>query len=221
MDSAHQNATSSIEETSVRSDTDSIKILYEIIDPEKKINYTAFKMAYSGYTELKSKLNPENSHILTIIDYSKPSVEKRLFVLDLKNKRILHNSLVAHGMNSGANIATKFSNKSGSLQSSLGFYVTGNTYHGKHGYSLKLNGLELGINDNALDRAIVIHGANYATEQFIKKNGRLGRSWGCPALPPNLSKSVINAIKEGSCLFIYHNNIEYINQSQIVGNLDL
>jgi hypothetical protein len=219
--SARQNVTSFSEVTNVRSDTDSIKILHQIIDPDEEINYTAFKMAYSGYTELKSKLKLENSHILTIIDYSRPSVEKRLYVIDLKNKRILHNSLVAHGMNSGANLATKFSNKSGSLQSSLGFYTTGNTYHGKHGYSLKLTGVESGINDNAYKRAIVIHGANYATERFIKKNGRLGRSWGCPALPPHLSKSVIDTIKDGSFLFIYHDNPDYINKSKIVGRSDL
>jgi hypothetical protein len=221
MVSAPGNVTSLSKDTTVQLETDSIKILHKIIDPEEKINYTAFRMAYSGYTELKSKLKPEKSHILTLIDYTRPSIEKRLYVLDLKSKRILHNSLVAHGMNSGANIATKFSNKSGSLQSSLGFYTTGNTYHGKHGYSLKLTGVESGINDNAFKRAIVIHGANYATEQFIKKNGRLGRSWGCPALPPHLSKSVIDTIKDGSFLFIYHDNPDYINKSKIVGRSDL
>jgi hypothetical protein len=215
------NASDSALTVKAHSDTDSIRILHDTIDPDKMINHQAFKLAYFGYQNLKHQLQSDKSHILTIIDYSKPSVEKRLYVVDLDKQRIIHNSLVAHGMNSGANMASKFSNKPGSLQSSLGFYTTGKTYYGKHGYSLKLTGIETGINDNAYDRAIVIHGANYATEKFIKKNGRLGRSWGCPALPPNISRSIIDTIKEGSFLFIYHPDPEYTKKSQLLKNKNL
>ncbi len=195
---------------------DSLTLLYQIIDPEHLIGYRVFKLAYLGFQQVKDTHDIDKKHILTIIDYTHPSVDERLFVVNLEKKIIVHTSLVAHGMNSGANYAVKFSNKSGSLQSSLGFYITGSTYNGKHGYSLKLYGIEHGINDNAYDRAIVIHGANYATEKFIKKNGRLGRSWGCPALPPHISKIVIDTIKDGSCIFIYHDDQSYLSLSQIL-----
>ena len=205
----------------IYSETDSVRNVYHSLNIENQINYDAFKLAYSGYLRLKKTYLLGKPNILTIIDYTRPSVEKRLFVINLNSKKILHTSLVAHGMNSGENYAVKFSNKSGSLQSSLGFYMTGKTYNGKHGYSLKLDGIESDINDRAHDRTIVIHGANYATENFIKKNGRLGRSWGCPALPPQISKKIIDTIKDGSCLFIYHSDQNYLKLSQIVNSSDL
>lgn len=159
------------------------------------------------------KIHPKNEKLITIIDYNKPSTEKRLYVIDVQNHKLLFNSLVAHGRNTGDNHATKFSNADNSKASSLGFFLTAETYSGKHGYSLKLDGLEKGINDNARMRSIVIHGADYVSESFISQQGRLGRSWGCPALPTGLSQSIINTIKEGSILFIYGNDENYVTNS--------
>lgn len=163
----------------------------------------SFKIAFEGYQSLKTQNKLENN-ILTIIDFSLSSNQKRLWVIDMESNTVLYHSLVAHGMNSGQEFATDFSNKSESYKSSLGFYLTGEIYSGKHGSSLKLDGLERGVNDNARSRAIVIHGADYVSESFIKNNGRLGRSQGCPALPNNIANDVIYKIKDKSVLFIYH-----------------
>ena len=149
-----------------------------------------------------------NNNIITIIDFTLPSTEKRLWTFDLSTRQLLINSLVAHGKNSGDNIANKFSNKFGTNQSSLGLYVTGKPYFGKNGYSLRIIGLEKGINDNAFDRAVVIHPADYVSEDFIKKYGRLGRSFGCPAIPVEISNDFIDLVKEGSLLFIYHDSYQ-------------
>ena len=173
--------------------------LYEDLGLDGKLDLDIFRQAINGMKEYEF----EKSSLLTIIDYTKPSHEKRLFVLDLDNTRILYHTLVAHGKRSGEHYAEDFSNTSRSLMSSPGFYRTAETYRGQHGYSLKLDGLEEGINDHARERLIVIHGADYVSESFIRKHGRIGRSWGCPALPLHLSKKVINLIKEGSCLYIY------------------
>ncbi|MCX6293990.1 MAG: murein L,D-transpeptidase catalytic domain family protein, partial [Sphingobacteriales bacterium] len=129
---------------------------------------------------------------------------------------LLFNTYVAHGQNSGYAMAEKFSNKASSLQSSLGFYETSSTYLGKHGYSLKLEGLEKGINDNAMERSIVMHGASYVSEGIIKIKGYLGRSWGCPAVPEKYSKPIIDKIKNGTCIFIYANNSMYFHQSKLL-----
>ena len=174
------------------------------------VPFKIFKMAMKGY----HKINPTKKNIIVIIDYTKASTKKRFYVIDLKNNKVLFNCLVAHGRNTGFNYATKFSNKKNSKASSLGFYLTSSTYKGKHGYSLKLKGLEKNINHNAKDRAIVIHGADYVSHSFIKKYGRLGRSWGCPALPVELSKKIINKIKKGACLFIYGNDKKYFKKSK-------
>jgi hypothetical protein len=141
---------------------------------------------------------------LVIIDFSLPSTQKRLWVIDFATNSILYHTLVSHGKGTGNINAYSFSNEMHSNKSSLGFYVTGETYSGKHGLSLKLDGLQKHINDKARNRGIVIHGADYATESFIKKHGFLGRSLGCPAVPAHLHKEIINTIKEGNCLFIYH-----------------
>ena len=154
-----------------------------------------------------------NEDIVTIIDFSKPSTEKRLFILDLEKQKILYHTYVAHGKNTGQNVATKFSNNKGSNQSSLGLFRTAESYQGKHGYSLRLDGLEKGFNDNARSRAVVMHSASYVSEGFIQKHGRLGRSWGCPALPVELSKEIIDLIKEGSCLYIYADDSNYLENS--------
>lgn len=155
--------------------------------------------------------------ILTIIDYSRPSTAKRLWVLDLEANKLLFHELVAHGKGSGDNRARTFSNQPGSLASSLGLYQTGGTYQGKHGYTLKLRGLEPGFNDKAEDRSIVIHGAWYVSAAFAKQHGRLGRSWGCPALRKAISKRLIDTIKDGSLIFAYYPDRAWLGGSSYLG----
>jgi hypothetical protein len=184
---------------------------------EKGLPKTAFDYALKGMKKLDLDKKLKNADILTIADYSQPSSQKRLYVIDLKEKKLLFNTYVAHGRNSGDVYATKFSNKEGSLQSSLGFYVTGSTLNTVHtGFSLYLHGVEKGINDLAEKRAIIVHGAPYVSEGFIKKFGRLGRSFGCPALPTDLYKPVIEKIKEGTCLFIYNPDYSYLSKSGMI-----
>jgi hypothetical protein len=169
----------------------------------------AMDLALEGYEKLEKELkNP----VLTVIDFSLPSTKKRLWVIDLKKKEVLMNTVVSHGRNSGLLMAKKFSNNPQSYQSSLGFYKTGETYLGKHGYSLRLDGLENGFNDQARNRAIVVHGADYAREEVAKMSGRLGRSLGCPAVPSELSKEVIDLIKNGSLLFIFGQDENYLRE---------
>jgi hypothetical protein len=175
------------------------------------VQFEVFNTAILGYRQIN---NIKKANIITIIDFSKPSAANRFFVIDIVNKQILFMCLVAHGKNTGENLATSFSNQSGSLKSCLGFFLTGETYSGIHGYSLRLDGLEKNINDNARSREIVIHGADYVSQQFIEKYGRLGRSWGCPALPLETSKEVIDKISNGSCLFIYGNDNYYKENSK-------
>lgn len=186
--------------------------LYCEMNISRFVNYSAFEQAVNGYQKIEGR----RKDILTLIDFTKPSTEERMYVLDMKNRKILYVSHVSHGRNSGGNYATSFSNISGSYKSSLGFYLTENTYQGKNGYSLILEGLEKGINDKARERAIVIHGAAYANPSVIKSSGRLGRSLGCPALPLAVSKPIIDTIKGGSLLYIYANNPDYIAQSVIL-----
>lgn len=166
-------------------------------------NLRSFTEAMKGFNLLKER-GLIQKNILTLVDFSLSSNTKRLWVIDLATNTILYNSLVAHGRNTGEEFANSFSNADHSFKSSLGFYVTGEIYNGKHGMSLKLDGLEKGINDNARERGVVMHPANYVSNSFIKNNKRLGRSQGCPAIPEELSKGIINTIKNKSCLFIYH-----------------
>lgn len=163
----------------------------------------SFTQALKGFYQWKEKGSIQKD-ILTLVDFSMSSTEKRLWVIDIKNNSILFQSLVAHGRNSGDEFATNFSNTPESHKSSLGFYATGETYIGKHGYSLRLDGLEKGINNNARKRAIVMHGATYVSKEFIQNNGRLGRSFGCPSVPEELTKELIDIIKNQSCLYIYY-----------------
>jgi len=173
--------------------------LYTDCELTDKLDFDVFKSAMEGY----NTIDAPNKKLLSIIDYSKPSTEKRLFIIDVENRKLLYNTLVAHGKKSGYVNATKFSNKYGSHKSCLGFFRTGNSYYGKRGYSLQLEGLEKGINDNARQRGIVIHGANYVSERIANGNGVIGRSWGCPAVSKKLSKEIINLLKGGSLLYIY------------------
>lgn len=163
----------------------------------------SFTEALKGFYFLKEK-GLIQKNILTLVDFSLSSNTKRLWVIDLDTNTILYNSLVAHGRNTGEEYASSFSNSNSSYKSSLGFYATGEIYNGKHGMSLKLDGLEKGINDNARVRGVVMHSANYVSNSFIKYNKRLGRSQGCPAIPEGLLKGIVNTIKDKSCLFIYH-----------------
>jgi len=179
------------------------------------LSQDAFKYGLQGYMDLVSNGAIKN-HILSIVDFSLPSSKKRLFVIDVATGKLLFNTFVSHGRNSGKEMATEFSNDVNSFKSSLGFFVTGNTYSGEHGYSLRLDGQEAGINDNAYDRSIVMHAANYVNEKVIRAKGFIGRSLGCPAVPPALHKAIINKIKDGSCLFMFSPDSTYISHSKII-----
>jgi len=150
---------------------------------------------------------------LTIIDYSKPSSEKRLWVINLHEHSIDFHTLVAHGRGSGADKATKFSNVNNSKKSSLGVYLTSNAYVGHKGPAMRLIGLDKGFNTHALKRAVVMHGAKYVSKNFVNAHGRLGRSWGCPAVSKKLAKPIINEIKDGSILFAYYPDPNWLHQS--------
>lgn len=176
----------------------------------------AFKYAIKGYDYLLAQGKLVNENILTIVDFSKPSTEKRLFIVDMQQMKILYHTYVSHGKNSGKLYATKFSNTPESYMSSLGAYTTGKTYFGQHGLSLRLNGEEKGINDNAYRRAIVIHGADYTSQGFINRLGYLGRSFGCPALPKELSRPIIETIKDGSFMFVYAPSKSYESKTNLL-----
>lgn len=183
---------------------------------ETGLKKDVLEIAMEGFSKLmlKGKLNKDS--ILTIVDFSKSSKSKRLYVIDLKNEELLFNTLVAHGRNSGMEYARSFSNTPSSNKSSLGFYVTQATYRGENGYSLRLQGVERNVNDKALGRSIVMHGAQYANPQFLAERGILGRSYGCPAVPMEDNKAIIDAIKDGSCLFIYSPDKKYFKLSTVL-----
>ncbi len=195
--------------------TSNFKTLYDSLDLKLKgLSQQAFNSANDGFNKLMKEGKLLNDSIITIADFSLPSSKKRLFIIDLKNYKVLFNTLVAHGRNTGREAATSFSNDHSTYKSSPGFYITGETYQGKNGYSLKLEGVEKGINNNAYERGIVIHGADYVSDDFVKMQGYIGRSQGCPAVPANVNRPIINTIKNGACLFIYHPS--YINKSSIL-----
>eukprot|EP01012_Entosiphon_sulcatum_P068920 TRINITY_DN99395_c0_g1_i1.p1 TRINITY_DN99395_c0_g1~~TRINITY_DN99395_c0_g1_i1.p1 ORF type:complete len:280 (-),score=38.15 TRINITY_DN99395_c0_g1_i1:216-1055(-) len=176
--------------------------------------FDVFQKAYYGFVNLQhaGKLN-DDKQILTICDLSLSANVNRMWIIDLAQKKVLLHTLVAHGQGSGEEFAVKFSNKMNSHQTSLGFYVTGNTYNGDHGRSLYLHGMDKGYNNMAYQRDIVVHGAEYVSKDFICDNERLGRSWGCPAVPAKLSNKVIDNIKDGTCLFIYYPQKQYLKAS--------
>ncbi len=154
---------------------------------------------------------------LAIIDYSKPSTAKRLWVFDLRSRALVYEELVAHGQGSGENWATEFSNEPNTHRSSIGLFVTQDTYVGKNGYSLRMRGLEPGVNDRALDRAIVMHGASYVSATFVQLEGRLGRSWGCPAMREDVAREVIDRLKDGGLIFAYYPDQAWLQSSQYLG----
>lgn len=185
----------------------------QIFHSQANIDDRVLRLSLTAYLNAKKKGYAEKPY-LTIIDFSKPSNEKRLWVLDLKNGRTLFDTWVSHGKNSGGLVPTSFSNNPGSLKSSLGVFVTEEPYIGKNGYSLRLKGVERGINDNAYRRSVVIHGAWYVNPDTIRRYGQAGKSWGCPAVSADLAKPLINTIKENSIVFAYYPDSNYIAHSK-------
>ncbi len=181
----------------------------------KGLNPRVFQLAQKAHLKA-SAMGLAKKPTVTIIDYSMPSTSKRMWVVDMKRNKVIYNTLVAHGSNSGGNHAQHFSDVPGSLKSSLGVFVTGKTYQGKHGLSLTLHGLENGINGNAARRRIVVHGAHYVNEGTAKNLGRLGRSWGCPALETRLATPIINTIKDGSLVFAYYPDSKWLSRSKFL-----
>ncbi len=190
---------------------DDFRSLYDAMGLSRSIGYDVFENACKGYAKIDN-----SKELMTIIDFSKPSTQERLFIIDMTRREVVLSSHVAHGRGSGGNYATSFGNENGSHKSSLGFYLTGNSYQGRNGYSMRLHGLEGGINDKAYERAVVVHGADYADPSFCSSNGRLGRSFGCPALPRAVNKEVIDLIKDGSVLFIHGTDRNYVAQSKFI-----
>lgn len=176
---------------------------------------SALQLALTAY-QCASSSQDAPHELLTVIDYSKPSRDKRLWVFDLKAKTLLFEEWVAHGKNSGADLATSFSNVPNSYQSSIGLYRTGQTYNGKHGRSLRLQGLEPGFNDNSESRAIVMHAAAYADPKVVPGLGRLGRSQGCPAVRPAIAGPLINTLQRGSYVFAYYPQQNWLKSSRFL-----
>ncbi len=201
--------------TMVASPVPVLKSVYDSLHLNLKgLSQQAFEYAKQGFQKLVGEGRLLNDSIITIADFSQPSYKKRLFIIDLKNYKVLFNTLVAHGRNTGREWAHYFSNQNESYKSSPGFYITRETYDGKNGFSLKLEGMERGINDNAYERGIVMHGADYVSSAYVNAQGYIGRSQGCPAIPVNMSRPVINTIKNGTCLFIYHPS--YVSRSPVL-----
>lgn len=180
------------------------------------LGYKAFEQAYMGYLKLLAQGKIAKLQYLIISDFTMSANKERFYVIDLDRRKVLFNELVAHGRNSGDEFAQSFSNELNSYKSSPGFYVTAETYQGKHGLSVRLDGMEKGINDKARERAVVIHAADYVSYEFINKNGRLGRSFGCPALPKDNYEKIVDLIKEGTCLYIHTNDKTYQANSTMI-----
>ena len=193
----------------------------DFLDPamaERRLSADVMDLAFSAASCAVRAGEVQAPATITIIDYSKPSTEKRLWVLDLKTRAVLYEELVAHGMGTGDNMATSFSNTADSHKSSLGLFVTEGTYVGKNGYSLRLDGLDQGFNDRARERAIVMHGAPYVSDSFVQAQGRLGRSWGCPALREDVARQLIDKVKGGNLLFAYYPDAQWLKTSQYLGD---
>jgi hypothetical protein len=190
--------------------------LYADLDLQQAgLSQQAFDYAVKGYQKLIDSGLVNNSEYLTIVDLSQSSRSKRFYIVDMKNDSLTWNTYVAHGKNSGVDVAKSFSNNLNSNKSSLGFYLTKSTYRGKHGLSLRIDGLENGFNDNAEARGVVVHGAPYVNAGRVN-SGYMGRSQGCPALPENEYAQVIDIIKDGSVLFVYGADSNYIQSSSLL-----
>lgn len=192
------------------SPNNSIESLYKELNLTNKMEFTTFSNAITGMKKIKGV----KEDVITIVDFTKSSIKERFFVIDLKNKKTLFSTYVMHGKNSGESIPKEFSNTINSFKSSPGFYKTENTYNGEYGYSLRLEGLEKGINDKAKERAIVVHGSQYAKPKPGAK--KLDRSLGCPAIPKEISDKVINKIKDGRLLYIHTNEKSYVQKSSLI-----
>lgn len=191
--------------------------MYDSMNLSKSgLNEKAFEYAWRGYHNLLKKGVLNKTNVLTICDFTQSSRRKRLYIIDVQNKKLLFNTYVSHGMNSGVEYATSFSNRPESFKTSLGFYVTSKTYVGRNGLSLKIAGLEKGYNNLAAKRGIVIHGSDYISADYLKNNGEMGRSLGCTAIPNQVSPKIIKSIKNGSCFFIYHPSKKYLNDSSVI-----
>lgn len=199
-----------------------IKELYnELNAAQYDLSFTAFRHAYIGYQTMKKQHRLNNKELFSIIDFTKDCNSKRFYTIDLEKMKIVYYTYVAHGKKSGERMATSFSDAVESNKSSIGFYITGNTYNGGNGYSLMLHGDEKGYNSNLAKRSVVVHAADYANEDYIARNGRMGRSLGCPALPENIYKQVIETIKEKTMIFAYYNDAKYLKTSKYLNVLKL
>lgn len=199
-----------------------IKELYnELNAAQYDLSFTAFRYAYIGYQTMKKQHRLNNKELFSIIDFTKDCNSKRFYTIDLEKMKIVYYTYVAHGKKSGERMATSFSDVVESNKSSIGFYITGSTYNGGNGYSLMLHGDEKGYNSNLAKRSVVVHAADYANEDYIARNGRMGRSLGCPALPENIYKQVIETIKEKTMIFAYYNDAKYLKTSKYLNVLKL
>ena len=199
-----------------------IKELYnELNAAQYDLSFTAFRYAYIGYQTMKKQHRLNNKELFSIIDFTKDCNSKRFYTIDLEKMKIVYYTYVAHGKKSGERMATSFSDAVESNKSSIGFDITGNTYNGGNGYSLILHGDEKGYNSNLAKRSVVVHAADYANEDYIARNGRMGRSLGCPALPENIYKQVIETIKEKTMIFAYYNDAKYLKTSKYLNVLKL
>lgn len=193
--------------------------IYDLISlGQYGLDREVFFNAYKGYQVLETRGSIRKRNVLTICDYSQSSNNKRLYVIDLFDSRLLFNTYVSHGRNSGNEFATSFSNYNNSNKSSLGFMVTGDTYSGKAGYCMRFNGMEAGINDQVKSRGIVLHGSRFVNEDILSIRGAIGKSLGCPAVPLGLHSKIINAIKGGSCFFVNSPDQSYVNNSRILNS---
>jgi hypothetical protein len=212
-------STEAIRNNSIFISADKVSSIYQSVELEQYgLSEEAFNYALEGYQKLLEQKKISRSDYLTVCDFSESSKQKRLYIIDVANSRLLINTYVAHGRNSGGEYATKFSNIPESLQSSLGFYITSNTYSGEHGLSLRIQGVAPGYNDKAFERSIVVHGAAYVDAARAKKGIMMGRSFGCPAVPQKESSTIINIIKNGTCFFIYHPSRNYLLNSKILND---
>jgi len=193
-----------------------ISIYKEIGLDSAGLSQEAFEYAYIGYERLRKRHLLHKTTILSVCDFSQPSSEERMYVIDIFNKRLLYRTFVAHGINSGNEYANSFSNRQHSWKSSLGFYITRQAYYGDNGLSLRIQGMDLGFNDMANHRNIVIHGAPYVSTRILKKYGVMGTTFGCPAIPDDMSSKIIPVIKKGSCFFIYYPSQRYLAQSSVL-----
>jgi hypothetical protein len=192
-------------------------LIYSRMDLQNSgLDKKAFEYAWRGYYNLLKKGVIHKKAVLSICDFSQSSRNKRMYVIDVQHKKLLYRTYVAHGQNSGDEFASSFSNDNDSYKSSLGFYVTQKTYVGRNGLSLRLDGVDMGYNDQALKRKIVLHGSSYVGEKYMQDYGNLGTSLGCPALPAEVSGRIIRAVKDGSCLFIYHPTQQYLDNSMVL-----